>query len=83
VELPAIIVSLLLASIYALAYALVMGKTGHRLWLYWAFSVAGFFGGFVIAAYHHWTSLGLGEVPVVESSVTAVALLVVASVLRL
>lgn len=82
-ELPAIIVSLLLASSYALAYALVIGKTGHRLWLYWALSVAGFFGGSVIAAYHHWTDLGLGQVPVVESSVTAVALLVIASALRL
>ena len=48
---PAIIISVVLASIYALGYALVIGKTGNRLWWYWAFAVAGFFFGFVIAAH--------------------------------
>jgi uncharacterized membrane protein YhaH (DUF805 family) len=79
---PAIIISIVLASIYGLSYALVIGKTGRRLWWYWAFAVTGFFLGFVIAAHGHWTTIGLGQVPVLESSVASLAMLVLATVLR-
>jgi hypothetical protein len=79
---PAIIISVLLATIYALAYALVIGKTGNRLWWYWAFAVAGFFLGFVVAAHGHLATIGLGQVPFVESSILALAMLILATVLR-
>ena len=79
---PALIMSVLLASMYALSYGLLIGKTGPRLWWYWVFAVAGFFGGFAVAAHGHWTTLGLGQVPVVEASVCALAMLVVATLLR-
>lgn len=81
-QLPAVIISVLLASVYALSYSLLIGKTGQRLWWYWGFAVAGFFAGFLIAAHGHWTVLGLGQVPVVEGSVSALVMLVVATVLR-
>lgn len=79
---PAIIISALLASIYGLSFALLIGKTGHRLWWYWAFAEVGFFGGFVIAAHGHWTAVGLGQTPVLESSVGSLAMLILAAVLR-
>ena len=79
---PAIIISVLLASIYGLSFGLLIGKTGHRLWWYWAFAVAGFFLGFLIAAQGRWSDTGLGQVPIVESSVGSVAMLVLAAVLR-
>lgn len=79
---PAIIISVVLASIYALSFALVIGKTGHRLWWYWVFAVTGFFLGFVIAGRYHWSTIGLGQVPVVECSLAAVAMLILAAVLR-
>ena len=79
---PAILISILLASIDALSYGLVIGKTGPRLWWYWAFAVAGFFAGFAIAGHGHWTTIGLGQVPVLESSVSSLAMLMVATALR-
>ena len=83
IQLPAILISILLASIYALAYALVIGKAGRRLGFYVAFAVAGFFAGFAIAGHGHWTTWGLGQVPVLECSVAAFAMLGVATALRL
>ncbi|MGI8916893.1 MAG: hypothetical protein ACR2JY_24500 [Chloroflexota bacterium] len=82
VQPPAVIISVVLATIYALAYALVIGKTGNRLWWYWAFSVFGFFLGFAIADHGHLFTIGLGQVPIVESSLGSVALLILATVLR-
>jgi hypothetical protein len=79
---PAIIISVILATIYALAYALVIGRTGNRLWWYWAFAVAGFFLGFVLTARGHLVDVGLGQVPVVESSLASLAMLVLATILR-
>jgi len=81
-QLPAILISVLLATIYALSYALVIGKTGPRLWWYWAFGLTGFFAGFVIAGHGHWTTWGLGQVPVLESSVSSAAMLILATALR-
>ena len=82
-QLPALLISVLLATIYALAYALLIGKTGPRLWWYWAFGVAGFFFGFAIAGHGHWTTWGLGQVPVLECSVACFTMLGVATALRL
>ena len=79
---PGLVISVVLASIYGLAYALLLGRTGPRLWWYWAFSVVGFFAGFAIAAHGHWTPYGLGQVPVLESSVSSLAMLILATVLR-
>ncbi|HEV7216283.1 MAG TPA: hypothetical protein VGP33_14295 [Chloroflexota bacterium] len=79
---PAIIISVALASVYALGYALVIGKTGNRLWWYWAFAVAGFFLGFIIAAHEHLGTIALGQIPLEESTLASLAMLILATVLR-
>jgi hypothetical protein len=79
---PAIIAGVVLASVYALAYALLAGKTGNRLWWYWAFGVGGFFLGSLLGARGHLTDVYLGQLPLVEGSLASLAMLVVATVLR-
>ena len=81
-QLPAIIAAIVLASMYALAFALVTGRTGNRLWWYWAFSVAGFFLGSLLAVRGHLADIYLGQLPLVVSSLASLAMLVLASVLR-
>ncbi|HEY8742238.1 MAG TPA: hypothetical protein VIU62_04020 [Chloroflexota bacterium] len=79
---PAIIVGVAIASIYALAFALVIGKTGNRLWWYWAFSTTGFFAGDFLASRGHLADVYLGQLPLVESSLASAAMLTIAALLR-
>ena len=83
IQLPAILIGVLLACLYALAYALVVGKAGRRLGLYALFAIAGCFAGFAVAGHGHWTAWGLGQVPVLECTVASFAMLGVATALRL
>ncbi len=82
-QLPAFILSVLLASTYALAYGLLTGKTGSTLTKYAGFSLVGFFVAFAAASRVHLTSWGLGEIPIVECTLGALACLGLATLLRI
>lgn len=81
-QLPAFILSILLAAIYALAYGLLTGKTGSTLGKYIGVSLVGFFGAFLLTTRWHLTSWGLGEIPVIECTIGAFSLLILATFAR-
>ena len=69
---PALLLCLLLGSMYGLAfYYLFGGKTDRLTWM-WAAGVAGFLVGQIFAGFYPLASLMLGEVHVVESSLASI-----------
>jgi hypothetical protein len=70
---PALIVCLILGSLYGLVFFLLSGSTKRRVWYYWLVGVAGFLSGQIIAELvaqvRPLTNITLGDVYVIEASV--------------
>lgn len=75
--------SVLLSILLALAIGLIAGKTGPRLLWYCGVSIAGFFTGALVAHRYHLFNVGLGQIPVVESTLGAILFLTAVVILRL
>ncbi|MCL4541133.1 MAG: hypothetical protein M1396_02140 [Chloroflexi bacterium] len=75
-QLPAVLVSLLLATLYGLAFSLITGRQPRRMPLYCAGALVGFAGGFLIAHGHSLSSMRLGQIPLVESTLGSAVVLV-------
>jgi len=81
-QLPGLILSLLLASAYAAVFYLVAGRRLRDLLLYWPAAVLGFSVGQVAAELLESLPWTIGEVHLVEASVGAFLLLLVANWLK-
>ena len=68
---PALVLCLLLGSLYGLAFYYLFGGKTDRLTVLWAAGVAGFLVGQIFAAYSPLAALMLGEVHVVEASLAS------------
>ncbi len=80
---PALLMSGLLATIYALLFHLVWGDTMRQLVRLWLVAIIGFGMGQVVAMGMGWGFAMVGDVHVVEGTVGAWAALVVAKWQRL
>ncbi len=67
---PSLIVSLLLGSLYGLLFFLLAGGTRRGMWAYWLVGAAGFLLGQFAAEYAPLSSITLGDVHVIEGSLT-------------
>jgi hypothetical protein len=65
---PALIVSLLLGSLYGLLFFLLAGGAKRGMWAYWLVGALGFLVGQFIAEYVHLSAITLGDVHVIEGS---------------
>jgi hypothetical protein len=82
-SLPAVLLSVVLASLYAGAFHFVKGKTTTELPLFWATSLVGFVTG-QLAAYSLGTSiLMVGEVHLLEGTITSLIFLSIVRWLKL
>ncbi len=79
---PAFVLSLLIASLYAVLFHLVWGKRPREIPLYWLVGLIGFGVGQGIAGLLRWPLLMIGDVHVVEGSVTCWLALFVAKWLK-
>ncbi len=65
---PALIISLLLGSIYGILFFLLAGKTKRSIWSFWFLGAIAFVAGQFVAEYVHLSSITLGDVHVIEGS---------------
>ena len=75
---PTVLVFLLLGTAYALLFHLLGGRNIQHLILFWLMSILGFGIGFGVAGLLHLQWFVFGGVPVVESSIGALIMLLVA-----
>jgi hypothetical protein len=75
---PTVVVFLGLGTTYALLFHLWSGRRLQHLLLFWLVSMLGFGLGYLIASALPFHLVTLGEVPVVEASLGALVLLLVA-----
>lgn len=75
---PSLIVYLLPPAIYALLFHFFWGRGYGQMLLYLAASVVGFALGVLVARFLHSSWLSLGDVPVLEGSLGALAALLLA-----
>jgi len=66
---PAVLVSLILGSIYGLLFFLLAGGARRGLWVYWLVGAASFLAGQFVAEYIQFSPITLGDVHVIEGSV--------------
>jgi hypothetical protein len=81
-QLPALVLSLLLASAYAAIFYVMAGRKLRDLFLFWTASVLGFSLGQVAADMLDSLPWTIGEVHIVEATVGALLLLFVANWLK-
>ena len=67
---PALIISVIFGSLYGLLFFILAGGTKRGMWSYWLVGAVGFLAGQFIAEYVHLTSVTLGDVHVLEGSLT-------------
>ncbi len=78
IQLPGLLLSLVLASIYAVAFYLFLGRRPRDMLFFWLAAVVGFASGHVVGQvwdFIHWT---LGQVHIIEASVLAIVFLLLA-----
>jgi hypothetical protein len=75
---PTVVVFLGLGTTYALLFHLWSGRKLHHLLLFWLVSMLGFGLGYLLATLLPEHPLTLGGIPVIEASVGALVLLLVA-----
>jgi hypothetical protein len=80
-SIPALLFSLLLASVYGLAFYILFGRGWLMLGLYWVVAVAGFFVGQLVSRIIGLTLIPIGSVNVVEASVLSIIALLAARTL--
>jgi hypothetical protein len=72
---PALIISVLLGSLYGLIFFLFSGKTRRGFWYYWLVGAIGFLAGQFVAEYVRLSNITLGDVHVIEGSLVCWILL--------
>ena len=72
---PLLVLSLVIATLYAALFHLLRGQTMRDLVLYWATSLLGFAAGHLIAAGLSWPDPLIGELHVVPASVASLLLM--------
>lgn len=72
---PSIVLGCLLGSIYGLLGHAFVGRRWRQLPAYWLGGVLGFFAGYLVAALAGGGLVRLGSVPLIETTIGAVAIL--------
>jgi len=80
---PSLILSLILATLYAMAFHFLWGQTWKQLLVSWLAAVGGFFVGQVLASLAGWRDLTIGQVRLLSATTVAWLCLVLARRLRL
>lgn len=66
---PALIMSLILGSLYGLLFYALIGKSRRSLWVYWLVGALAFLVGQFVGDYIQVSNITLGDVHVIEGSV--------------
>ena len=82
-QLPAVVLSILIASICAVLFYIWQGKTLRNLAAYWVGSVLGFWIGQLIAISLDWPFPTLGQVHIIEGIVLSIGALFVVKLLKI
>jgi hypothetical protein len=82
VQLPALILSVVLASIYAAGFHLRSGRNLRDLVFFWLAAVVGFASGQVVGQFLDLIPWTLGQVHIIEATVLAFLFLIIARWLR-
>ena len=79
---PALILSLVLATIYAAAFWLWLGRKPRDLLFFWLAAVVGFASGHLVGEVWGWVPWTIGQVHVIEGTILSLLFLVIARWLR-
>lgn len=79
---PALLFSLLLATLYAALFHLIVGRRVRDLWFFWLAAVVGFSAGQLVGMRLRLVPWTIGEVRIVEGTMIAVLFLFLARWLR-
>ena len=80
---PALILSVVLASLYAAVFHLLWAPRQGKLWVYWLAALVGFGLGQLLARFSPVRLILIGNVHVVEATIAAAAALVIAKRVKL
>lgn len=80
---PAFVLSVLVASLYAVLFHLLWGKRAIQLLLYWVIALVGFQVGQWVARLFSWRVLMIGDVHLLEGSLASVLALLIAKRLKM
>ena len=80
---PALILSVVLASLYAAVFHLLWAPRQGRLWVYWLAALVGFGLGQVLSGLSPMPLILIGSVRIVEATLGAAAALIIAKRLKL
>ena len=78
IQFPGLILSVLLASIYAVIFYLLLGQRPRDMLFFWLAAVVGFASGHVVGQVWDFVPWTLGQVHVIEASVLAIVFLLMA-----
>ena len=78
IQTPALLMSLVLASLYAAVFYLVLGRKLRDLWFFWLAAVIGFASGQFVGSRLELVPLTVGQVHIVEASIVALIFLILA-----
>lgn len=79
---PALILSLVLASIYAVLFYLLLGRRLRDLLFFWLAAVVGFTSGQLVGQMWGFIPWTIGQVHIIEGTIVAVLFLIFARLLR-
>ncbi len=80
-SIPALLLAFLCASVYGIAFFLVLGKGWIDLAIYWVTALAGFALGELVSRMLHLSLLPIGSVSVIEASVMSILCLVLVRII--
>jgi uncharacterized membrane protein YfcA len=75
---PALLTALVLASVYAILFHLVLGRNLRDLLFFWLASVVGFFTGQLVGQFLDVSPLTVGQLRIVEATLVAILFLLLA-----
>ena len=78
IQLPGLLLSLILASIYAAAFYLLLGRRPRDMLFFWLAAVVGFASGHVVGEVWGFIPWTLGQVHIIEASVLAIVFMLLA-----
>lgn len=79
---PALLLSLVLASLYGALFALWQGRNLRDMLFYWLAALVGFASGHIVGALWGFVPWTIGQVHVIEATIVAILFLVIARWLR-
>ena len=78
IQLPGLVLSVLLASIYAIIFYLLLGRRPRDMLFFWLAAVVGFASGHVVGQVWDFVPWTLGQVHIIEASALAIVFLLMA-----